>query len=89
MTHSKPTLKNFYLTIGQQYHYEPHPLGLSPDQFCRIIAPDELAARNYAFAACGSKWAFLYTEEEFHPEYFPEGEAFSVTVSEPPHEPKT
>ena len=73
-------MHNFYLTVGQMYRYEPHPLGLTPDKFCRIRAKDERSAREYAFRACGNKWAFLYPENKFIPEYFPGGEAFSVVV---------
>jgi hypothetical protein len=79
-------MPNFFLTVGQKYRsHVTHPLGLSPDGYARIVAPDESCARRAAVDVCGTQWAFVYTANtmpfHLHPlgeqtviEYAPEQE---------------
>ena len=70
-------MPNFYLTFGQKYRHEPHPLGGHPDGWFTITAPDKSHARELIFQLCGPQWAFLYSEREFdatHRACYPLGE---------------
>lgn len=70
--------ENFYVTFGQKYRREEHPiLGMVPDlpdQWVRIEAHDEVAARSLAGVFFGQQWGFLYDEASFEKNYHPKGE---------------
>lgn len=69
-------MPNFYVTFGQQYRHEGHPFSrkIHPDGYLKIEAVDYATARAEVFQLIGSRWAFMYNEESFEPEYFPRGE---------------
>lgn len=60
-------MPDFYVTFGQKYQQEPHPVAswAHPDGYCRITAPDYEKAQKTAFAALGEYWAFMYPEKHF------------------------
>ena len=79
-------MARWFLTFGQQYRREPHPIGMgaNPDGYVEVHAPDELAARQQVVELIGSAWSMLYSEDEFFSEeyafeemrtidYFPDG----------------
>ena len=79
-------MARYYLTFGQKYRREPHPLGASsnPNGYVEVYAPDELDARQQVVELIGSAWSMLYSEEEFTSDeyafeemrtvdYFPDG----------------
>ena len=78
--------ENFYVTFGQKYRREEHPrLGMVPDlpdQWVRIEAHDEVAARGLAAAFFDLQWGFLYDEASFEKHYHPKGEYGVIKVSE-------
>ena len=57
---------NFFVTFGQA-----HPLR---DYWVKVIAKDEGEARRVVADVLGQKFAFVYLEKDFHPQYFPGGE---------------
>lgn len=63
-------MSNWYLTFGQRYRHERHPLGtkIHPDSYVRVEAPSPVEARHQVWELIGSKWAFLYSEEQFFSE---------------------
>jgi hypothetical protein len=69
-------MPNFYVTFGQQYRHEPHPVSknIHPDGYVKIDALTLSEARDKAFEMLGYKWSFIYEEKEFKFEYFPKGE---------------
>lgn len=58
-------MANFYLTIGVQYSYQPHPLKIHPDGYVVVEADNELEGRRAVFELIGAQWSMLHTEEEF------------------------
>ena len=77
----------FYVTFGFMYAEVKHPLGMHPDGYAVIIAPDMDAARALAFARFGKKWAFVYDHLDiergrFNPEHHPAG-VLAVYQAEP------
>lgn len=69
-------MANYYVTFGQKYHREPHPdfPRANPDGWLRVIAEDYESARKIVTERMGPAWAFMYTEDDFKPEYHPLGE---------------
>lgn len=65
-------MPNHYLTFGQKYRREPHPLGMgaSPDGYVEVCAQDGLAARKQVVELIGSAWSMLYSEDEFFSEEY-------------------
>lgn len=59
-------MQNFYLTFGQN-----HPL---KDGYVRIKAESEKLARQKAIENYAQKWSGLYTDANWDPSYFPNGE---------------
>lgn len=77
-------MKTFYLTVGQKYRQEPHPIGLHPDGWARVLAPSYADAVRIAKDHCGTRWAWIYEEDEFTPHLFPRGEMMTLkTPSQP------
>lgn len=71
----------YYFTFGQKYRDEPHPLGISPDGWVTIMAPDENAARAKMVELCGNRWATSYdTEPEL--DYYHLGELMKFSTEE-------
>lgn len=78
-------MPKWFLTFGQQYRREPHPIGMgaNPDGYVEVYAQDELHARSQVIELIGTAWSMLYSEHEFfgleEPEgmrsvdYFPDG----------------
>ena len=70
--------RSFYVTFGQRYRIEEHPIlgyvPTLPDQWVRIEAHDETAARALAGGFFGQKWSGLYEHFEEDKELYPEGE---------------
>lgn len=66
--------RDYFLTVGQRYRTEFHPMGLHPDGWMRIRAKDMNQAREKAFAAMGIQFAFIYKVEEFSFHLHPRGE---------------
>ncbi len=69
--------QNFYFTFGVNYHRETHPRyeKCDPNGWVRIIADSYETARLFAIDKLfGVHFAFMYTEKEFKPIYFPHGE---------------
>ena len=58
-------VQDHYVTFGVQYRHEEHPLGMHPDGYAVIEAPDEETARKIAIAIFGTAWAFMYDREHF------------------------
>ncbi|ALY10876.1 hypothetical protein WILDE_94 [Arthrobacter phage Wilde] len=80
-------MPNFYITFGQKYRHEPHPLfkNAHPDGWVRVIAATETEARNLVASYIGPAWAFCYDEQRFDPEamkmrFYPKGELALVTM---------
>lgn len=59
-------MPKYFLTVGQKYRDEPHPIGLHPDHFYAIEALNYSDALAIVFNSIGNRWAFLYPEQEFH-----------------------
>ena len=53
----------FFVTFGQRYRMEPHPVAGHPDGWFQINAPDEETARLAMHKLAGPKWALCYDEE--------------------------
>ncbi len=70
-------MKIFYITFGQKYRDEEHPLGGHPDGFAVVHAETYGIARDLTFAAIGIKWSGIY-EEKPNPEWYPMGELFTI-----------
>lgn len=74
-------MKTFYVTFGQKYRHEPHPVlpEAHPDGYLAIEADTEEQARAKAFELTGGKFAFMYQTE---PEraFYPLGEIDRVTA---------
>jgi hypothetical protein len=80
-------MPNFYITFGQKYRHEPHPMFdlAHPDGWLRIVADDETQARNLVASYIGPAWAFIYDEPRFDPpamkmRWYPLGELASITA---------
>lgn len=78
----------YYVTFGQRYRHEPHPvLGDAygsdvPDGWIEITADCYACARARAFGALGERWADIYDAETFDPSYFPAGRLDLPTTEE-------
>jgi hypothetical protein len=72
----------FYLTFGQRYLRESHPLfpAAHPDGWIQIEAPTYAAARSLAAQHLKDRWAFLYSADDFRPELFPLGALAQITI---------
>jgi len=68
--------KEYYITFGQKYRYEPHPRAswVDPDGYVVIEAEDKGLAAQKAVELFGQLWSFIYSKEEMRFEYFPHGE---------------
>lgn len=55
----------YFVTFGQKYRHEPHPLKIHPDGWVEVSAKSEFEAREAIVKACGTQWAFIYSEKEF------------------------
>lgn len=79
-------MPKFFVTFGQKYFHDPHPLGdvANPNGWVEVEAQNELDARKQVIGLIEDKWSMLYTEEEFTSEkyafeemrtmdYFPRG----------------
>lgn len=75
-------LTKFFLTFGVQYRHEQHPFwaGAHPDGWLTVMAPDEDAARRLIRPYIGNRYAFIYEESRFKPEYHPLGELAVITA---------
>jgi len=72
-------VNEFYVTFGQQYAIEPHPLGWPhPDGWLTIVAENEDMARKCAYALLEDRWSFMYSEEDFDPTFYPLKELYRV-----------
>lgn len=56
-------MNTYYITFGQKYRHEPHPLGGHPDGWIEVHAEYEVEARQMIHKLCGSKWAFIYNKQ--------------------------
>ncbi len=67
----------FFVTFGQKYRTEPHPvLGLIPslpDQWVEIEAETVKAAHDAAMILLMQAWSMMYSEAEFDDSYYPKG----------------
>lgn len=79
-------MPNFYVTFGQKYRHEPHPMfkDAHPEGWVRVEAVDEYEARNLIASCIGPVWSFIYDERRFNPEaakmrWYPKGELASIT----------
>jgi hypothetical protein len=79
-------MKTFYVTFGIQYADEPHPLWpkAHPDGYLTIIAKDEEMARRLTAALLATRWAFMYSHEEFDRTKFSRGELGCIAFMETP-----
>ncbi len=78
-------MKTYYVTFGQQYAREFHPLEdegtvsvIHPDGFAVVEANSLDDARKLAFKTLGVLWAFIYAAGAFHPALYPMGELFRI-----------
>ena len=62
----------YYVTVGQKYRYEPHPLGWHPEGWVEVQAPDEETARAMVLKVAGSKWSIV-SDDRPDPKYYPKG----------------
>jgi hypothetical protein len=67
-------LDTLYLSFGCNYGHG--------SSWVRIVAPNEKTARRAAFDHFGGKWAFLRSEADFDPAFFPKGELFAFETDE-------
>lgn len=60
-------MKEFFVTFGQKYRQDPHPLmpEAHPDGYFVVEAEDMGQARDKVVESLGQAWAFIYSEEEF------------------------
>lgn len=63
----------FFITFGQKYRHEAHPLGGHPDGWFEVEAQTQGEAREKAYGAMGAAWSFIYAETVFTPELYPLG----------------
>jgi len=66
--------KVFFLTFSTS-----HPL---QNNWIEVLAPTYDKAREAIFDAFGGKWAFMYTEEDFKPDYFPGGKVGKTLIAD-------
>ena len=64
-------MKKFYATFGQN-HTTPEGLRLK-DYWVEILADSEDSAHNKMYDEYGSNWSMLYSEDDFDPEWYPNG----------------
>ena len=62
----------YYFTFGQ-IHVHPQTGEEMKNYYIEIGAENEGDAREIMFSQYSDKWAFSYTENNFNPEYFPDG----------------
>lgn len=68
-------MKTFYLTFGQKYPWR--------NGYCEVVAPDIETARQLVCDIFGEKWASLYSEEDWKPEFYPQGKLGETIISWP------
>jgi hypothetical protein len=70
-----PALQKFYVTFGQKYRTEPHPVmeTAHPDGVVEVSAINEDAARVIVTDKLGAAWAFLYPEDKLDLNHYPLG----------------
>lgn len=79
----KEQMPEFYITFGQQYRQEKHPVSyVHPDGYVKIIAKDADQARAKAFEVFGKRWSFFY-EEVPKAEHFPLGVLETLYLDNP------
>ena len=81
-------MKTFYITFGQKYRNEQHPMWkntktqyIHPDGYWEVNAPDYESAREGVFRTLGKYWAFLY-EIEPDKNIFPLGKIGQININE-------
>lgn len=71
-------MKKFYVTFGQKYRREAHPLQpwVHPDGWLLVCADDEDTARAAAVSCVGQFFSNIYTHAEFKGDrdLYPKGE---------------
>jgi len=67
-------MPKYYVTVCNEYKYIKHPLGLHPDYFYSIKAPDIHIAKRLVMEQIGNKWAVLYTKKDLKTKSFKGGE---------------
>lgn len=59
------TSQNWYITFGPAHSDPP---GLLSGKYLKVQAADEYTARRQVIEKVGSRWAFIYSEDEFLPQ---------------------
>ena len=72
-------MKTYFVTVGQRYAHEKHPLGAHPDGWIEVTATGEWEARTAIHRACGTKWASMNTEAGFTPSLYTRGCLVNIT----------
>lgn len=80
-------LRNYYVTFGQKYHREEHPVILDgvrphPDGWVLIRCGNQTIAERTAHGLFGTRFSLVYSEETHRKDYYPLGELFSITIEE-------
>ena len=80
-------LRNYYVTFGQKYRHDPHPVVLDgvrphPDGWVLIRCGNQTAADRLAHALFGPRFSLVYSEETFTRSYYPQGALFSIKIEE-------
>ena len=60
-------MPKFFMTVGQKFKREPHPLGPggNPDGYVEVHDKTEMGACQQVEKLVGDAWSMLYSEEEF------------------------
>jgi hypothetical protein len=78
-------MPEFMVTFGQRYAHEIHPRfgDAHPDGWVTVEAADYGQARARVIGWLGREWSWLYTADDFQPEFFPRGELHRITAVAP------
>lgn len=69
-----PESYDFYVTFGLDHLNNPRYPQANTGGWVRIVAEDKTQARDLASRVFGVRYSSLYTEDDWDPSYFPEGE---------------
>jgi len=73
-------MNKYYVTVGQRYRQEQHPLfpRAHPDGWITVHAESYNRAREGVEQVLGEHWSVIYSELSFHKDYFPKGEVGAI-----------
>lgn len=71
-------MNRYFITFGQRWRRDPHPMGGHPDGWFSVKADDMEAAIKKAYEFFGIQWSNIYSEDEMSMELYPKGEIATI-----------